>query len=159
MRKVRGFFVFFLRNYPDVNVSKTHWDRTFFFFFFNAWHLKVLLGCKTKKMLLKLSIIVWPILEMKPVFPWPMSHTQSHAAKSSSLCSLAAEVQMVCLHASLTQCRSFTSALLCLVLLDSVHHSSTPDTLLGFALSSSLCHTFQLSHSFFLSPCSLKNTV
>lgn len=100
-------------------------------------------------MLLKLSIIVWPILEMKPVFPWPMSHTQSHAAKSSSLCSLAAEVQMVCLYASLTQCRSFTSALLCLVLLDSVHHSSTPDTLLGFALSSSLCHTFQLSHSFF----------
>lgn len=39
---------------------------------------------------------------------------------------------MVCLYASLTQCRSFTSALLCLLLLDSVHHSSTPVTLLGF---------------------------
>lgn len=47
MRKVRVFWVFF-RNYPDVNVSKIHWDRTFFFFF-HAWHLKVLLGCKTKK--------------------------------------------------------------------------------------------------------------
>lgn len=78
-----------------------------------------------------------------------MSHTQSHAEKSSALCSLAAEVQMVCLYASLTQCRSFTSALLCLLLLDSVHHSSTPDTLLGFALPSSLCYTFQHSHSLF----------
>lgn len=87
-----------------------------------------------------------------------MSHTQSHTEKSSALCSLAAEVQMVYLYASLTQCRSFTSALLCLLLLDSVHHSSTPDTLLGFALSSSLCHTLQLSHSLFLSLCSLKNT-
>lgn len=117
----------------------------------------MLLGCKTKggKMLLKLSIIVWPMLEMNPVFLWPMSHT--HAEKSSTLCSLAAEVQMVCLYASLTQCRCFTSALLCLFLLDSVHHSSTPDILLGFALSS-LCHTLQLSH-FFLSICSLNNTV
>lgn len=74
-----------------------------------------------------------------------MSHTQSHTEKSSALCSLAAEVQMVYLYASLTQCRSFTSALLCLLLPDSVHHSSTPDTILGFALSSlSYLPTFSL---------------
>lgn len=74
---------------------------------------------------------------------------RSHAEKSSALCSLAAEVQMVCLYASLTQCRSFTSALLCLLLLDSVHHSSTPVTLLCFALSTSLCRIFQLCHACF----------
>lgn len=100
----------------------------------------MLLGCKTVKT--THYSVAYPGNELS--FPWPMSHTQSHAEKSSALCSLAAEVQMVCLYASLTQCRSFTSALLCLLLLDSVHHSSTPVTLLCFALSSSLCRIFQL---------------
>lgn len=63
-------------------------------------------------------------------------HTHTHTLKSGALRSLAAEVQMVCLYASLTQRCSFTFSLLCLLLLDSVHQCSTSLTPLSFALLS-----------------------
>lgn len=70
----------------------------------------------------------------EPSFPRPVS--LSHTQKSRALCSVAAEVQMVCLYASLTHRCSFTSSLLRLLLLDSVHQCSTSVTPLSFALLS-----------------------
>lgn len=89
-------------------------------------------------MLLKLTITVWPILDLNPVSPDPChTHTHAHTQKSRALCSVAAEVQMVCLYASLTQGCSFTSSLLRLLLLDSELHLSHPSLLCTFVLSSS----------------------
>lgn len=54
----------------------------------------------------KATITGWPILDLNPLSPYPcLSCTQ----KSRALCSVAAEVQMVCLYASLTQCCSFST--------------------------------------------------
>lgn len=136
--------------------------RLFFFFFFQCMTFKSAIGMLNQRKKHAVKTLHYSVTyhgTEPSISLTHVTHTQSHAEKSSALCSLAAEVQMVCLYASLTQCCSFTFALLCLLLLDSVHHSSTPDTLLRFALSSSLCHIFQLSHSLFLCPGSLMKTV
>lgn len=75
-----------------------------------------------------------------------MSQYLTHTQKSRALCPAAAEVQMVCLYASLTQRCSFTSSPFCLLLLDSVHQRSTSVTPLSFALLS-LRPPFHLSLS------------
>lgn len=84
----------------------------------------------------------------EPSFPRPMSNTLSlsRTQKSRALCSVAAEVQMVCLYASLTQCCSFTSSLLCLLLFDSVHQCFTSVTSLSF-FHFFLCPPFSSPHN------------
>ena len=97
---------------------------------------------------------MWPILDLNPVSCH--THTFSLTQKSGALCSDAAEVQMVRLYASLTQHRSFTSSLLRLLLLDSVHQRSTSVTSL---LSSALFFASAPSRTHNLPLCPLLVTV
>lgn len=100
------------------------------------------------------------ICTQSPPDPCHMSHSLSRTQKSRALCSVASEVQMVCLYASLTQRCSFTSSLLCLLLLDSVHQRSTRVTPLSslhscpgvlFLVSlSPVHHPFHFSDSWFV---------
>lgn len=108
-----------------------------------AGHLKVLLGCKTKEEnAVKTLNYGVTYLGREPSFSLTHvthSHTQrsrAHSAHSPLRCKW-----VVSTHHWPNATPSPP--------LSSVHHSSTPDILLGFALSSSLCHTVQLSHSLF----------